>query len=404
VKAPTAFALAAVYVAPRRSGGESGWPVPVRLSDTPETVEQEPNNEPAKANKLPVPGGISAKFEKAGDVDHFAVACKKGVKYAAAATTFEINSPTEVLIRVLDAKGAEVARSNPAQQAARAEFTPAADGDYVVACEHLNYLSGPNEIYHLSVQPVTGDFTIVLALDRGEAPAGGGTAVMATVNRLNGFAGPVELSISGDPALGGKVTVPAGQTIAFVPLLVESDAEPGAYAFRVRGKAKVDGQDVVRYGTLIDPVKASLGGMPNPPAELFNGLAIAVVEKPAFALKLTADPESVEKGKAGKVLVEATRDGADADITLVPIFTPPNVTPTPKPIAKGQTKGEIGVTVAPAAALGPTPLTFRATTKVGGKDYAVTPAPVVIEVTEPKKAEPKKDDAKKDDAKKKDDK
>ena len=117
-------------------------------------------------------------------MDHFAVAVKKGVKYAAATLTYEINSPTEVLIRVLDPKGAEVARSNPAQPVARVEFTPAADGDYVVACEHVNYLSGPNEIYHLSVQPVTADFNIVLALDRCEAPPDGGTAVLATVNRL----------------------------------------------------------------------------------------------------------------------------------------------------------------------------------------------------------------------------
>ena len=59
------------------------------------------------------------------------------------------------------------------------------------------------------------------------------------------------------------------------------------------------------------------------------------------------------------MIVEATREAADTDITLAPIFTPPTVTPTPKPVAKGQTKGEIGVTVA-RERLGPTPLTFRA--------------------------------------------
>ena len=46
----------------------SGWPLPVRLSSYPELVEQEPNDEPAKANKLPVPGGISARFGTKGDV------------------------------------------------------------------------------------------------------------------------------------------------------------------------------------------------------------------------------------------------------------------------------------------------------------------------------------------------
>jgi hypothetical protein len=395
VKAPTDEAVAAVSVAPKRAGGVAGWPVPVRLSDVPETTEQEPNNDPSKANTLPVPGGVSAKFADKGDVDHFKVACKKGTKYAAAATTFEINSPAEVLIRVLDPKGAEVARSNPAQPAARAEFTPAADGDYVIACEQLNYLSGPNEIYHLSVQPVAPDFTIVLALDRCEAPPGGGTAVMATVTRLNGFAGPVELSLASDGPVSGKTTLPAGQTIAFIPLLVKDGADPGAVPFQVRGTAKIDGKEVVRVGTLTDAVKANLGGMPNPPPELLSGCVAAVVEKPAFALTLTADPEAVEKGKAGKVVIDATRgDGGDGEIAVAALYAPPNVTPAAKPIPKGQTKGELGLTFAPAAAAGPNPVVVRATTKVGGKDYAVTPPPVVVTVTEPKKDEKKKEDKK----------
>ena len=61
--------------------------------------------------------------------------------------TYEVNSPAEVLIRVLDAKGAELAASNPPPPPGRVH--PAADGDFVIACEHLNYLFGPNEIYHL---------------------------------------------------------------------------------------------------------------------------------------------------------------------------------------------------------------------------------------------------------------
>lgn len=401
VKAPTDPKVAAVYISPKK-GAVSGWPVPVRVSDWPESTEQEPNDDPSKANKLAVPGGVSGRFEKGGDVDHFAVAVKKGVKYAAAASTFEINSPSEVLVRVLDEKGKEVARSNPTQAAAKVEFTPAADATYTLACEQLNFVAGPNEIYHLTVKPVTADFDIVLALDRCEAPAGGGTAIGATVNRLNGYAGPVELSIVGDPAISGTVTLPAGQTVAFVPLLVKDGTKPGAYPFHVQGRATVGSDTIVRAGTLVDIVKATLGGMPNPPVEMLGGCAVGVTEKPAFTVKLTADPAAIEKGKAGKVLVEVERGaGADGDIAVAPIFPPPNVTPAAaKPIAKGTTKTDLALTVAPAAAPGPTPIAVRLTTKVGGKDYAVTPPPLVIEVTEPKKAEPKKDEPKKETPKK----
>ncbi|MBN9119241.1 MAG: hypothetical protein J0I06_08780 [Planctomycetes bacterium] len=397
VAAPKDPALAAIYVAPG-----AGWPVPVRLSDHPEAAEQEPNDEPAKANKLPVPGGVSGKFDKAKDVDHFAIVGKKGQKLVIATQTFEVNSPTEVLVRVLDSKGAQVAASNPTAPVNRFEFTPPVDGEYVIACEHQNFLSGPNEVYHLSVIPAGPDFSVALAFDRGEAPAGSGSGVFATVTRLNGYGGPVELSIDGPPALGGKFTLPAGQTQAFVPVLVKDGTKPGGYEFHVKATATTDGVTVTRYGTLVDVVKAGFGGMANPPPELLNRCAFAVTDPP-FTLKFTADPTAIEKGKGGKILVEATRGkSVDGDIVLAPVLIPPTAPATVKPIAKGQTKGEIGVTVQPAAPLGPTPFVFKATTKVGGKDYAVTPPPVVIDVIEAKKVDPKKEEPKKKDEPKKD--
>lgn len=396
VKVPEG-ALGAVYAVPTR-GGASGWPVPVRISDNPETAEAEPNNEAAKANKLPVPGGVSAKFDKAGDIDCFTVGAKKGQKYVASALAFEVNAPTEVLIKVLDAKGAEVARSNPTQPAARVEFTPAADGDFTIACEHTNYLHGPNEVYHLTVAPASADFALTLPLDRFEAVVmpGGGTAVPVNVTRANGFAGPITLESTG-LNLNGVVTVPAGATSAFVPLSVRGGAGKKTYPLRIRGTAKIDGKDVVRYATLTDIAKTALGGMPNPPQELLTEAAVAVIDKLTFDVKLTVESAAVEKGKAGKVLVEVTRGtGADGDITLAVLQAPANVTAAVKPIPKGQSKADIPLTVAPAAAVGPSQVVFRATTKVGGKDYTVTPLPVAFEVTEPKKAEPKKDEPKKE--------
>jgi hypothetical protein len=388
--APTDPGLAAVYAAPKGKSGLSGWPVPVRLSDHPELVEQEPNDDPKTATKLPVPGGVSARFDKPNDVDHFAVTAKKGQKLVIAAETYEFNSPAEVLIRVLDAKGAELAKSNPTTPAARVEFTPPADGEFVIACEHLFYLHGPNEVYHLSVTPAVPDFAVALALDRYEAPAGGGTAVaVANITRLNGFAGPIELSVEGDKVLGGSITVPPGLPAAWLPLTIAKGAKPGAYPFRVKATATVDGKKVVRYATMTDVVKAALGAMPNPPPELLSGAAAAVADKPP--VRLTVTPEGpVEKGKAGKLVVEAVRDGYDADIPLTVAFAPPNVTAAPKPVPKGQAKGEAAVTTTAAATAGANPVVLRAVVKVGGKDYAIVAAPAVVEVIEPKKVEPKK--------------
>lgn len=149
--APADPAVTTVFATPRRPGGSAGWPVPVLVSDHPEGVEQEPNDGPGTATRLPVPGGVSARFAAKGDKDFFAFAGKKGRKVVVRALTTEVNAPTEIRLRVLGPDGAEVAKSDPAKPGALVEFAPPADGDYRIACDPLNHLAGPNEVYHLSV-------------------------------------------------------------------------------------------------------------------------------------------------------------------------------------------------------------------------------------------------------------
>ena len=64
---------------------------------------------------------------------------------------------------VKDAKGAELAKSNPANSPARIDFTAPADGDFTIYAEHLNYAHGPTEVYHLSVRDGGPDFEVQLA-------------------------------------------------------------------------------------------------------------------------------------------------------------------------------------------------------------------------------------------------
>src|SRR5262249_19575425 len=114
VTAPTDPAQRVLWLAPKGANGLYGWPVALFLSDRNETVEQEPNNELAKANRLTVPCGVSGRFLEKNDLDHYVFACKKGLKYAVEAQTLAWFSPSEVYLVVRDAKGNQVAESNPA--------------------------------------------------------------------------------------------------------------------------------------------------------------------------------------------------------------------------------------------------------------------------------------------------
>ncbi len=103
------------YATPKWPKGPRGWPVPVKLTDFPVIVEQEPNDTPETANPLPVPGGVSAGFGKKGDKDHFRFDAKKGVKYIVEASAAELGAPTEVYIRILDKAGKELVASDPSE-------------------------------------------------------------------------------------------------------------------------------------------------------------------------------------------------------------------------------------------------------------------------------------------------
>ena len=392
VTVTAALGVESVNIAPIRAAGPSGWPVPVMVHDHAELIEQEPNNEIAKANALPVPGGISARFAEKNDVDFFKVAGKKGQKLILTVLTYELNAPTEVFLRVLDAKGAELAKSNPQQAGVRLEYTPAADGDFFISCDQTNYTHGPNEVYHLSAVPAASDFTVALGLDRTDAPLSGiGLIPVTGVVRTNGFAGPVELSLVGIEGVSGTLTIPpTANPLPTAPLFLTVNAKPGtklgAAVGQIHAKAMIDGKSVVKVLASIDNAKAALGGMPNPPQEITTQLAVAVTPEPPFSLAVTLEKTEVAKGGVLKGKITAKRgDKFTEEIVIAVVSAPATAAPKLLPIPKGATEAAVEMTFPATVPAGAAIMILKGTAKVNGKDVAVTAPPVMIAVTEPPK-------------------
>lgn len=367
---------AAINIAPK--GSVSGWTVPVYASNVDELAEQEPNNEIAKANRLPVPSGVTGRFLEKGDLDTFVFTAKKGVKYALVAATYEINSPAEVFLTVKDAKGVEQAKSKPENTPARVDFTAPADGDYYIVAEHLNYLHGPTEVYHLSLDVAEPDFSVALQLDRFDVAPGATTLIpVASVLRRD-FTGPVELSIVGNPAFSGSVVVPnappppAGQIAATLPLVCKAGTPAGAYVLQVQGKASINGKDVVRTATITEVVKQSMNGLVFPPREMLHSIAVAVTDQPLFTLTVKATSADILRGVPANLTITAQRAAGFTDeIQLAPTLgLPATITVAAKPIPKGANEVQFPLTAAATAPVGPIALTLKGTTKAAGKDYA----------------------------------
>jgi hypothetical protein len=374
VQAPTDPAVSFLVVAPRGSNGLHGWPVTLALSDIDEVLEQEPNNELAKANKLPVPGAVTGRLQEKNDQDYFVFPGKKGQRLIIEAETTELGSPTEVYVVLRDAKGNQIQATNPAA-APRLDFTPTADGDYFLSVEHLHLWGGPAETYRLSVVPYEPGFDLSVGIDRYDIAPGGTHAIPILVARA-GYTGPIEVGVLGPAGLGGQLTIPANQPAqpnqpgGTLNLTAGPSMAPGPHTFLIQGKATINGKAVTRFASVRALVSRDMAMLPVPPHSLEHQLGLAVTEKPVFTLAAKLDSPQAMPGKPIMLTVTATRvPGFTAEIALALAGLPGNVTAMVKPIPAGQNEVKIPINPAANAAVGQFTLGLTGTAKHNGRDY-----------------------------------
>jgi hypothetical protein len=386
VTAPTDPTLSFVSLTPRGANGLHGWPVTLALSDIEEMLEKEPNDKAVTANRIPVPGAITARFEKKGDNDTFIFALKKGVRYTIEAQTYELGSPTEVYMTLRDAKGTQLQVSDPMKEA-RLDFTPPADGDYLLQVEHLHLWGGPDEVYRICVTPFEPSFDLAVALDRFHVEQGGKLAIPILAPRRD-FEGPIEIHVIGPKGISGKLVVPAGkapppnQPLGTLLVSVDPDAPIGAYAIQIEGKASINGKTVTKLASVRAAVRQSLANLPLPPKNLLTSIGLAVMEKPPFALTAKLDAVSYAPGKPTILTLTITAiraPGFTEEIALATSALPPGVTAMPKSIPANQNEAKLTLTLTPQAKVGQTAITLTGKSRHQGHEVtASTPLATLV--------------------------
>jgi hypothetical protein len=357
--------------------------VSLLLSNVPELEEQEPNNEPANANRVTVPCGISGRFQTRSDTDCYVFVAKKGQRVLINSQTQELLSPADVYMVLKDAKGAQAAASNP-QAGTGIDYTAPADGDLTLVVEHLNYLFGPNEVYRITITEPGPGFDLTLAADRLEIPLGGVAVLPIQTLTRRDYTGPVEVSVVGPAVFSGTTTItaaapPAPNLPIGVLAVTHSGNAPVNGTMRVVAKATINGKEVKSFADVTPVVRQAMAGLPFPPKELATGVEVATTEPPFKLIAKYAHPEAA-KGTALNLTVTATRaTGFAEDITISVVGLPPNITTAAKPIAKGTNSVEFPITPAAAAPVGSFGLVIIGKGKFQNRDFGVT-APAILTV------------------------
>ena len=122
------------------------------VGDVPETLEKEPNNEPAQAQRVALPTVINGKMDGGTDLDHYVFAAKKGQRIVVNCWAWRLDSQLDGTLQLTDPKGKQVAYSGDYYgRDPFIDFTAQEDGDYTVKIWDFVYSGGSDYFYRLHI-------------------------------------------------------------------------------------------------------------------------------------------------------------------------------------------------------------------------------------------------------------
>jgi len=308
--------------------GANGSANPVRIAFAPQPLklEVEPNNAPAEAQKIVVPGEIAGQLQQRADVDTFEFDAKAGQVFWIDVFGHQLGHLTDPYLTVEQVTkkddGTETVKRLTAQDDTKTNaianlfdtlsndpgyrLAIPADGLYRVTVRDRYWESrgSPDLQYHLAIRPEEHDFRLVVIP---AAPVQNATTVIQTwapglrrgqslqvkvaAIRKHGFKGVIDVSAENLPAgvTCRSVSIDGSLSATDLVFTASEDAKPGDHSIRLVGKARAESDVAVKAVTA---------------AQAAVTKAQAALPALDAALQKTIDPRT--KAEAARKAAEAT--------------------------------------------------------------------------------------------------
>jgi hypothetical protein len=178
------------------------------------------------------------------------------------------------------------------------DFTAPAEGDYLVRIRDVRGEGGAHHAYRLNLREPRPDFRLSVTPRNPNVPRGGTIPLTVTARRLDGYDGPIELSLVNlPPGLSATTnTIAAGQDAATLLLTAAADIRlEQAAPLEVRGSARVGTREVVHSANPDDHTKL-----------------IALAPKPDILMSAETKIVELAPGQTAEVKVRLTRQNGFA--------------------------------------------------------------------------------------------
>lgn len=237
--------------------GKQSCPFLLELTDWPEHLEAEPNDEAQQSKLVAVPAILNGRIDKPGDVDHWGFTARKGDVYELDLRASRLGSPLAAVLVILDAKSKELARADAASAGVadpQLTFTAPADGTYLIRiAERFQARGGPDSIYRLQVtRSAAPDFRLRLVADALPLVRGGEAKLTITAERRGGFTGAIDLKVNGLPhgVAAANLRIADGQSATELVFKDTPAVVVGGYRLRISGSATIGARTVARVASL----------------------------------------------------------------------------------------------------------------------------------------------------------
>jgi hypothetical protein len=349
--------------------------ITLAVGEAPEVTEVEPNDDPARAQLLPVPVTVNGRIQppaasSSPDVDCYRFRAAKGDKLVLEVIAHRLGSELDSVLAVMDAAGNELAANDDSVgKDSRLEFTAPATGEYIARITDLQDRGGPGYTYRFCITPATPDFSLSFTPDRLVVGRGGRIPLTVTARRLNGFEGEIAVEVAGLPegvSVLGPARIHAGRNGARLVLTAAPGAAAQVTSFGVTGTATIDGQTVRRRAQGISE--------PDREPRPVNLLTAAAVPPPDIVVTAAADRLTLSPGHTAEIMVKIARDERfKGVVSLAVLGLPDGVTADTPSVASDKTEGKVTLKAEERAAPGETEIMVAGQVAVDG----IPPAPQV---------------------------
>lgn len=235
--------------------GRTTNPVVLELSDLPEVLEGEPNDEAGQSRQAVVGSVLNGQIDSPGDVDCWSFDLRKGECVEFDLRAARCGSRLDSVVTVFDAAGQELAANDDwenGQPDSRLTFTAPVDGRYRVAVRDRFASRGgvgfAYRLYATATAALEPDYALRLASDALTLLPGGQAKLKVTAVRQHGFQEEITLAVEGLPA-GVTIsnhTIPANKGETELTFQVDPTAKVAATKLRLHGSAMLGGQPILR--------------------------------------------------------------------------------------------------------------------------------------------------------------